>query len=450
MSWISNTSFYHRTRTCQTAIMPGPTRFFNLCVVLGLCLLLGQAYAGSSKGCGLALDSKWKKGSTGQSNKINFTTIKGEQRSALLHFPKNYDENKAHGLIFSFHGRSGTPAGQESLTKLSDPQMNKNMLVLYPEGIDKQWQGDPLAKTDDVAFTLDMIDSMLLKFCIDPDSIYASGQSNGGGFTANILACDPVASRRIAAFAGVSGAYYQGTSDANCKPLTVPITCNPGRKHVPILDIHGLKDETIPYNGGARRNRCLPALTHFMTAWAERNGLGEYYAQSNLNDNHVKKLVWGGKQGDLKGLVTHYSIDNMGHTWPSGGKYYVNATPHILEFFGKWTLESTPGARDDSAPISTSGSSSPSKPKPALCPAQNDRNHEAGGKTFRILCGSDTARHPAYTAATYPGSLRGCVAQCAADDKCGHVVMYKDKCWKKSGKPGAIDKTGNASIGQKL
>jgi len=436
----------------KTEIMPGPIRFFGLCMIIGLCLLLDHAYAASSIGCGKPLDPKWKKGSTGQSNKITFN-VKGETRTALLHFPNAYDNNKSYGLIFAFHGRSGTPAGQESLSKLSESKMNKNMLVVYPEGIDKQWQGDPEAKTDDVAFTLAMIDSLVLKLCIDPDKIYAAGQSNGGGFAVNILACDPVASRRIAAFAGVSGAYYQGTSDANCKPLTVPIVCNPGRKNVPILDIHGLKDDTIPYNGGVRRNRCLPALTHFMTAWAQRNGLGESYSQSNLNNNHVKKMEWGGSKGELKGLNTHYSIDNMGHTWPNGGSYYVSATSHIIEFFGKWTLASTPGARESiDSPVTTSGGSSNSAQAP-LCPAQNNKNYNCpanGGKTFRILCGSDTAKQPAYAAATYPGSLRGCVAQCAVDNQCGHVVFHKDKCWKKMGKPGSIDKTGNASVAQKL
>ena len=422
--------------------MPGSIRYFGLCV-LGLCLLLGQAYAGSSKGCGKALNSKYKSGATGQSNKINFNTSQGVKRTFLLHLPKDYDKNKAHGLIFSFHGRSGSAAGQESLCKLSEPVKNKEMLVVYPEGIDKQWQGDPAAKSDDVTFTLDMINSLSDQYCIDTDKIYATGQSNGGGFAANILACHPVASGKIAAFAGVSGAYYQGTSDANCKPQKVPIACNAGRKNVPILEFHGQKDDTIPYAGGKRRNRCLPTIPHFMTAWAERNGLGEDYAQSNLANNHVRKMEWG--KGGLKGINTHYNIDNMGHTWPNEQAYYINATPLIMDFLNRWTLASTPGARASNTAIASSGS------QPPLCPAQNNKNYSApGGKKFKILCNWDTSETHAYTAATYPGTLRGCIAQCAADSKCGHVVFIDDKCWKKMGKPGSVNKKGNAAIGQKM
>ena len=294
--------------------MTGSIRFFALCV-LGLCLLLGQAHAGSSKGCGKALNSKMKKGGTGQSNKISLTTSKGVKREFLLHFPKAYDAAKPHGLIFSFHGRSGTAAGQESLSKFSESEKNPNMLVAYPTGIGAQWQGDPAATSDDVGFTLDMINSISDQYCIDPDRIYASGQSNGGGFSANILACDPVASRRIAAFAGVSGAYYQGTSDANCNANTVVINCNPGRKNVPIIEFHGHKDDTIPYDGGKRRNRCLPNIPHFMRAWVNRNGYSVNSADTSLYSGHVKKSEWG--SGNLKGVNTHYAIDNMPHTWPN-------------------------------------------------------------------------------------------------------------------------------------
>jgi poly(3-hydroxybutyrate) depolymerase len=306
--------------------MTGSIRFLTLCV-LGLCLLLGQAYAGSSKGCGKSLNPKLKKGGTGQSNKINLTRSNGAKRTFLLHFPANYDKNKPHGLIFSFHGRSQTSAHQESLSKLSESSKNKNMLVAYPQGVDKQWQGDPAAKTDDIGFTMDMINSISEQYCIDPDKIYASGESNGGGFSANVLACDPVASRRIAAFAGVSGAYYQGTSDKNCNPDTVVIQCNPGRKNVPIIEFHGKKDGTIPYNGGTRRNRCLPNIPHFMKAWALRNGYSKSSADSTLYNGHVKKFEWG--SGDLKGINSHYAIDNMPHTWPNS----KNVSFHLSSAF---------------------------------------------------------------------------------------------------------------------
>jgi poly(3-hydroxybutyrate) depolymerase len=261
------------------------------------------------------INPQLRRGTTGQSNKTNFTTSKGSKRSFLLHLPTNYNENEAHGLIFSFHGRSGSATGQESLCKLSEPNINRDMLVAYPEGVDQQWQGDPAATADDVGFTLDMINFLQDQYCIDPDKIYAAGQSNGGGFSANVLACHSVASKRIAAFASVSGAYYQGDSDANCSGDTVGFKCKPGRKDIPVLEFHGKRDETIPYTGGKRRNRCLPNIPYFMTAWAKRNGLDDRSMDSDLYNGHVKKMDWG--SGNLQGINTHYAIDNMPHTWPN-------------------------------------------------------------------------------------------------------------------------------------
>ncbi|KAK5123410.1 hypothetical protein LTR85_002842 [Meristemomyces frigidus] len=135
-----------------------------------------------------------------------------------------YTPTNAHGLIFSFHGRSRDGAEQAKLSQFSDHDFNPSMLAVYPNGIKEEWQGDPDAATNDVQFTLDMIEGLTSEYCIDLDRIFAAGKSNGGGFVANTLACDPTASTKIAAFAGVSGAYYQGTSDANCNASTVPIT----------------------------------------------------------------------------------------------------------------------------------------------------------------------------------------------------------------------------------
>lgn len=301
--------------------------------VLGLCLLASQAHAANSSGCGKALASGIKAGGvTGQSNKIDFTTSKGVKRTFLLHLPTTYDANIAHGLIFSFHGRSESGAQQEQLSKLSEPAKNPHMLVVYPDGINQQWQGDPAANSDDVGFTLDMIASLNSQFCVNTDQIYAIGMSNGGGFSANILACDPVASKKIAAFAGVSGAYYQG-SDKDCTPSTVAISCNPGRKPIPVLEFHGSADATIPYNGGPRRGACLPSIPHFITSWADRNGLGAINKTTSLYSGHVKEYVFG--SGSTSGINAHYWIDGMGHTWPNAASNYMDATPVVMEFFYK-------------------------------------------------------------------------------------------------------------------
>ena len=92
---------------------------------------------------------------------------------------------------------------------------------------------------------MEMLDHFEERYCIDSSRVYAAGKSNGGGFT-NLLACDATASKRIAAFAPVSGAYYQDVPEDACNAETVPIECNPGRCPIPIIEFHGTADTTIP------------------------------------------------------------------------------------------------------------------------------------------------------------------------------------------------------------
>lgn len=82
-------------------------------------------------------------------------------------------------------------------------------------------------------------------------------------------------------------------------------TCSPGRKPIPIIEFHGTGDETIAYEGGPRRNRCLPTIPHFMKAWALRDGFDSKNVTTPLFDGHVHKYEYGESAGKL-GMLTHY------------------------------------------------------------------------------------------------------------------------------------------------
>ncbi|KAK4508414.1 hypothetical protein PRZ48_002152 [Zasmidium cellare] len=359
-------------------------------LTLTFLLILQPAFAiTKSPGCGKTLTPGTKTGGTGFSNNLTITS-NGLKRSYLLHLPENYAPTRPHGLIFSFHGRGESGEYQEKLSKFSNGNVNPHMLAVYPDGVEKQWQGDPAATTDDVTFTLDMLDQISKQYCMDLEKVYASGKSNGGGFAANILACDPVASAKIAAFAGFAGAYYQNPG-GNCDPPTVPIKCNPGRKPVPIFEVHGSADGVIAYNGGSRRNRCLPTLPHFMTEWAKRNGLGSQNSSTVLDSGRVVK-------------------------------YDSTIRPSTAD---------TKTAR----PSTTSKTASSTQASP-ICPAANGTTWTTSEKTkFQVLCGYDTT-------ASYYGrpiydlrSFSKCIAACEDDDDCGHVA-YNGVCYLKRGSKG--------------
>jgi poly(3-hydroxybutyrate) depolymerase len=78
--------------------------------------------------------------------------------------------------------------------------------------------------------------------------------SNGGGFIGT-LACDPLGSTLFRAVAAHSGAFY---TDANgphngCKPA----------KPMPMLEIHGVADKTVKYEGGEGDGGLQPAIAEW-------------------------------------------------------------------------------------------------------------------------------------------------------------------------------------------
>lgn len=201
------------------------------------------------------------------------------------------------------------------------------------------WQGDPDARTNDIQFTLELLDHIESTFCIDVDRVYASGMSNGGGFVANILACDPAASARFAAFAASSGAYYQKNDGGDCAGDTVPIQCNNANTKLPLIFVAGGSDNIIGYEGGHRRGSCLPSVPRFVTSWAERDGLTT--ANVSTQTPHIDGAIhYSFGEGPDAGMVQSYYIPRLGHMWAQEANSHFDATRVFVDFFARWNLKS--------------------------------------------------------------------------------------------------------------
>ncbi|GAD99411.1 ferulic acid esterase (FaeA), putative [Paecilomyces variotii No. 5] len=301
-----------------------------------------------SPGCGKPLPNNESPGKF--TNVPLFMTSDNVPRSYIVNIPSGYNPNKPAPLIFSFHGRGKTAYSQLRLSAFYNETWNPDAISVYPQGLkgsegEPQWQGDPNSVgVNDVGFVLDMINSFSENYCIDTDRIFASGKSNGGGFT-GLLACDETASKSIAAFAPVSGAYYQALNkNGTCDAAHTPIKCSPAARKIPILEFHGDADHTIPYDGGERRGECLPTIPHWAREWSKRDGYGPRSYLTSSFDNNVLKYEYGNLDSSL-GIVTHYMIRGLGHAWPSTqpnsdnpNGTYIDATPLIMDFFSKYPL----------------------------------------------------------------------------------------------------------------
>ncbi|KAF9695139.1 hypothetical protein EKO04_006904 [Ascochyta lentis] len=282
----------------------------------------------------------------GQSVNLTINSSSGvSTRGYRLHLPGSYDTNKKVPLILSFHGRGKDAKFQEELSQFSNATYGFNGISVYPEGVPtssgtQQWQGDPdfPSSIDDVTFTLELLEQLQNSYCIDPSQIYATGKSNGAGFT-GLLACDAKATERIAAFASVSGAFYLN-ADQELPP------CNPSRHPIPIIEFHGFKDTTIPYAGGinTRGNANSTDVITWVDDWAKRDGFEVAANKTSYLCNgkqQVTRYSWDE-------TVVHYNYTNLYHDWPSSFPNgdtqkaltceEAEATSTILEWFKNWTL----------------------------------------------------------------------------------------------------------------
>lgn len=278
----------------------------------------------------------------GDSSSLSIELSNGDTRNYLLHIPRDYNKSSPVGLLWVYAGRGGDNGHAESFTQFSDPKYNPNMMVVYPKGTpdptgEDVWQGDPNAKTDDISFTLELLDNLQKTYAIDEGRIYAAGQSNGGGFVANHLACDIDASQRFAAFGAVSAAYYQ-LNRRSCNADKVKIKCNNNGTKIALIDVHGGQDRTIEYAGGHRRRACLPSIPHFVSSWAERNGMNTSNRTSEVYGGHAVHYSFG--EGAADGMVQSYYVPTMGHVWAQGSNGEVlRATDVLLDFFSRWTMD---------------------------------------------------------------------------------------------------------------
>ena len=249
-------------------------------------------------------------------------------RFYYIYTPNNLDTNQSIPVLFAFHGYGSSAMRHLNYTNYFPIADSENFIVIYPQGattanLSTHWNvGGWTSKStiNDLDFVDTVIGLIKDKIQIDETRIYSSGMSNGG-YMGYHLACN--LSNKFAAIASVTGSMTNDTYN----------DCNP--KHpTAILQIHGLLDFVVPYDGNAG-SKSIPDVIDY---WVD-------YNSCNTDPDRVVKY-------DDYSLVAYDTYVNclnnvnvklilhpeMGHDWPFIQSYNIDASGEIWNFVSKFDI----------------------------------------------------------------------------------------------------------------
>lgn len=268
----------------------------------------------------------------------------GINRSYRLYIPAAYTGTSARPLVLDLHGYTSNATNEQLYTNFMPIADTANFLILYPEGTSlngQQYWNAGISNTgvDDVQFIEDLIGTIKNNYAVDPNSVYSCGMSNGG-YMSHTLAS--TLGDKIAAIASVTGSMFYSQF----------YSWNTGNRAVPVMQISGTADATVPYLGDANS---LPIDT-LVKYWVSINNCNPTSVMTNVPDANTGDgctaehyLFSGGTAG---ATVELYKIIGGGHSWP-GSPYIIgttnldfNASLQIWLFFRKYKLNQFVGVNE--------------------------------------------------------------------------------------------------------
>lgn len=273
----------------------------------------------------------------------------GITRHYRVYVPAMYNGSQPVPLVLNLHGYTSNAWQQEIYGDFRPIADTANFILVHPDGTiqpgttDTQFWNIGLSgvTVDDVGFLEALIDTIDANYNINRSRVYSAGMSNGG-YMGYMLACE---SGQFAAIASVTGS------------MTLPMytNCNPA-KPLPVMEIHGTADNTVPYNGSATSQ----GVADVVDFWVTENNCSPTATQTNVPDTSASDgctaehyLYTGGINGNT---VEHFKVIGGGHTWPGSVLTFVgvtcldfSASKEIWRFFSQYS-NPTAGINENEAP----------------------------------------------------------------------------------------------------
>jgi polyhydroxybutyrate depolymerase len=259
----------------------------------------------------------------------------GGYRTYTAYIPASYQTGTDVPLVFNLHGYTSNVAQQMLYGNMVPQSDASGFILVYPQGLEDgngitHWNAGWGTGVDDLGFISDLIDTMSVEYSINEDRVFTCGMSNGG-FMSYYLACQ--LSDKIAAMASVTGAMYVGFGN----------TCT-STEAVPVLEIHGTNDPTVPYNGNGTQS----SIDDIIDFWVAKNNCNTTPVMTNVPNTNTGDgcttehyLYEGGTDNTT---VELYKVIGGEHTWPGSAltigvtSQDFDASHEIWRFFSQFDI----------------------------------------------------------------------------------------------------------------
>lgn len=275
-------------------------------------------------------------------------THQGLERRFLLYTPPQAGQDTLLPLVFMLHGGAGSPETYMELTSFNDKAREEGFYVIYPGGTGLRSRIDNILtwnaghccgaalrnNHDDVGFFRDMIALVTDELAIDTNRIYVAGLSNGGMMAYRLAAELSDLFAAAAVSSGSIGGYLPRDPDTLIMPPQP-------ENAVPILHVHGIQDDQVPFYGGEEPYHAL-SVQDALDFWVEANQC-DPNAQTVLSDD--EQILRTTYTCDATSTTVNLiALVNGGHSW--GGLFGVpasqqpiNINDEIWSFFEQYPCQ---------------------------------------------------------------------------------------------------------------
>ena len=268
-----------------------------------------------------------------------FMNHNGLNRLYTLYKPDNLKEKAP--LVFVLHGYTSNNNNIMNYSKMNEIADEYGFMVCYPQGTRNTYTGQThwnanlkeMSSIADSDFLNDLAIKLQAEYNLSEKNTFACGMSNGG-FMSYTLACQ--LSNRIAAIASVTGTMVTPNLNAcNCQ------------HPMPVMQIHGTADPTVPYDGNPQGFVAVEDLVDYWVAFNSCNPTATETAVPDVDMTDgctADHFVYSG--GTNGSSVEHYRVNGGGHTWPGSNPFFsigvtnqdFSASVEIWRFLSQYTL----------------------------------------------------------------------------------------------------------------